>query len=409
LDAKISAKKNSHSNSKKLQIYLVERSKRHSDLDFLLKTCGSELNISQEAESDTDLDEGDSDGLGDLTLADDVKNNTFSNEFVNEVLDVSVQTFGEVRKLVIIQIPKENSLFSRPAIRQYFIGDVLHRQRHKMHVEWVELFFDLIYVGAFSKASHFIGDYGYGYKGFGKFYLTFIPILYRWRAYTILKNTFHDNSMVRKLFDVIVIGIVVLMTVSIEHSFDHDVLTNTSDLFLGFHLASSVLVEFYQLLATFIADKRFLKWVYYKSMASLFSYLPYFILLVGFPLDGSTGREDIRVILWIIGTITEAITIPIFLAISSLTLKHQHRLAINIEHLAERYGLLMVIVLGETIFAFLSSYPANYPLKVLRDVVFGMASSVCLFYLYFRAEVSSHYKHALRRHWISGSLWSCNI
>jgi low temperature requirement protein LtrA len=32
------------------------------------------------------------------------------------------------------------------------IGDVLHRQRDKMHVEWIELFFDLMYVGAFQRA-----------------------------------------------------------------------------------------------------------------------------------------------------------------------------------------------------------------------------------------------------------------
>jgi low temperature requirement protein LtrA len=120
-------------------------------------------------------------------------------------------------------------------------------------------------------SKELIDGYGYGFLGFGKFYLTFIPLLYRWRAETILKNQFHDNSLVRKLFDVMIIGIVVLMAVQFEHSFDKDHKKNTSSLFLGLHLTSGVLVEVYQFLAACISDRRFLKSVYLKTLvASVF-------------------------------------------------------------------------------------------------------------------------------------------
>jgi low temperature requirement protein LtrA len=67
---------------------------------------------------------------------------------------------------------------------------------------------------------------------------------------------------------------------------------------------------------------------------------------------------------------------------------------------------LIVIVLGEIVVNGIDDFVANYSVQTVVDTLLVLSISFGLFYLYFRAEIGSHLKHALRRHKLSAILWS---
>jgi low temperature requirement protein LtrA len=77
--------------------------------------------------------------------------------------------------------------------------------------------------------------------------------------------------------------------------------------------------------------------------------------------------------------------------------------------MAERYGLLVVILLGEIVINFLDDFSLKKPSQAAIDTLLSFLMSVCFYYLYFRAEYSNHDKHALRRQYYIGIIWGCMI
>jgi low temperature requirement protein LtrA len=75
---------------------------------------------------------------------------------------------------------------------------------------------------------------------------------------------------------------------------------------------------------------------------------------------------------------------------------------INVEHLTERFGLIIIVVLGEIVMAILIDN--NLSLYGLSHVAlqFGLLIAFCLQFTYFRVEASPHYLHAMQR-----SYWVC--
>jgi hypothetical protein len=158
---------------------------RRTEMQFMLEYCPIDETRSDGFSTD------DAFGLEDLQSED----LSVSEE---KVMHVTAASFGDIKKYQEIQLPEPNSLFPRPIVRQYFRDGVLHRQNQKMHVQWIELFTDLIYVGAFAKTGHLIQK-GYDWSSFLRFILVFVPFLYRWRGQTMFHNTIHHESPIQKV------------------------------------------------------------------------------------------------------------------------------------------------------------------------------------------------------------------
>jgi low temperature requirement protein LtrA len=58
--------------------------------------------------------------------------------------------------------------------RQYFIGDVLHREKEHRKVSWDELFMDLLYVAVFSRLGYTLKVPIISWELFEEYCLTFI-------------------------------------------------------------------------------------------------------------------------------------------------------------------------------------------------------------------------------------------
>ncbi|KAJ2986125.1 hypothetical protein HDV02_000198, partial [Globomyces sp. JEL0801] len=77
-----------------------------------------------------------------------------------------------------------------------------------------------------------------------------------------------------------------------------------------------------------------------------------------------------------------------------------------IEHISERNGLLIVIVLGEVVVGLLNDFSMDLPPIILLYQLLSFITALNLFFMYFRVETAKHVQHAMRRNAFFGSMWS---
>ncbi|KAH6566006.1 hypothetical protein BASA50_005275 [Batrachochytrium salamandrivorans] len=387
-----------------------EIGQRTSELYFLRANI-SKSNTTDNGNDETAPDKGtkwpDADSTFDLeaaeTVVDDSRSHsslsdsslfyssTSGSEVISEaeVLHVTAETFGGIQKLKVFDIKRKDRLLRVPKLRQYFCKDVLYRGSEERKTSWVELFVDLIYVGVIAKAGHIVGV-GLTWSALNRFALLIFPILQHWRGLTIYNNQFFHEDLYLK--------------VCATYAFDSDPEFNTSSIFLGAYIASKMLIVFSTMGVAFIFERRF-RWSIFPSVVvTVISLIP-FVALLCIPPNGATDRDNLRIGVWWCGNALEFI-MPSIGVLLARFINTQSRLAVNIEHFAERTGAFFVIALGEIVLAFLYDSDVHYINGVTVLTLFALLIAVNLNQLYFRAEGTSHYQHALRRHWCTGVMWS---
>jgi hypothetical protein len=123
-----------------------------------------------------------------------------SADFLSEgkAIHVTAQNLGQISKLKLIKHEKPKKLFAYPALRQYFVDGILHRQEEELRVSPVDIFVDLIFVGAVSKAGHYIHDsptWSSFFKAFSIIYL----LLNIWTKLTVMNNHFYHEELSKKV------------------------------------------------------------------------------------------------------------------------------------------------------------------------------------------------------------------
>ena len=191
------------------------------------------------------------------------------------------------------------------------------------------------------------------------------------------------------------------MAVNVGHAFDLNAETNTGNVYIVSHLVGGSLVDIYLAWVVLFYEPEFKPSVFSRMIPNIVYYIPYITLLF-LPADGTVARSTTRLIIWGLGVVFEIIS-P-FLA-RFFAWPSGHRPAFNIEHVSDRHGYLMVIVLGELVIRFLQSYSAVDPVRTLFDSLLGFLISNSLFYLYFRAEKAKHHQHALRKSRSTAVIW----
>ena len=313
-----------------------------------------------------------SDGADSTAFDGSDKESVGTSEESAEVIHVTAATFGQISKLKIIEHQKSHDLFPRPVIRQYIIDGVIHRANSHMHVPWLELFLDLIYVGTVQKAGHYIekggevaatvlkevakfagsGDASGGninklsWKMFLYFVLLFTPIMQRWRTQTYLFNQIMHHGPVPKVLVFVLLAFLIIMGSTMDHAFDLSPVTNTGNIFIAFHVISSIVSRVYWTYSVWIADSRFKTTSYIFGLSDMICHAPYLILF-GFPADGTEGRMNVRVIIWALAMMCELLITPISVTLSGV-FKNKYFIGLNIEHAAERFGLFIIIIVNVT-------------------------------------------------------------
>ncbi|ANU27001.1 low temperature requirement protein A [Planococcus versutus] len=199
-------------------------------------------------------------------------------------------------------------------------------------VLWLELFFDLIFVAAIAKATHVLLHLEDGVipiEFLLKFVLIFIPIWWSWVGHTLYTNRFGEDRLSHRLFMILQMFFMVVLTASLSPDFDSYYMPFLIG-YIGVRLVTSI-QYLYTMREVHGEEYQVAKRLGYGfligitiSLLSLFfdSWIRYFFLYLGIFVD---------------------ILVPI------LSRKHLKKVPVNTPHLLERFGLLTIILFGESI------------------------------------------------------------
>ncbi|MEU8501781.1 low temperature requirement protein A [Streptomyces lavendulae] len=191
-------------------------------------------------------------------------------------------------------------------------------------VAWSELFFDLVLVFAVTQVSALL-HHDHGWAGTGRALIVFVPVYWVWVGNTVHANT-HDADLPLNRLGLFAAGLCgLMMALALPGAFG-----DRGVLFAGAYFCARVVLAA-------LAHGRSRRLAPTPVTLSVLISGP--LLLTGAFLDGGT-----RTCLW-------ALAAAVDLAAPRLTRRAMVRLAFESGHLAERFGLFVMIALGESIVA----------------------------------------------------------
>lgn len=206
---------------------------------------------------------------------------------------------------------------------------------------WLELFFDLVFVAVIGVIAHALAhthDNHISAQQLFSFFMVFVPIWWIWATHTLYSNRFDDDSNKQKFLTLSLMGLVVVLMTFTQGTLESG--------FTGFVVSYS-LMRIVQAYMYFSAPKG-------NEVASLLALR--MAQTIGFgvlvSLSSLLVESELRFILFYLGILIEIS--------SQLRLKHlAKRFPVHRKHLAERIGLLAIIVLGETVISIIGTFSAK--------------------------------------------------
>lgn len=204
-------------------------------------------------------------------------------------------------------------------------------------VTWLELFYDLLFVAAVSKAAHVLLHVENGtipVEYLGKFVLIFVPIWWAWVGQSLFVNRFGQDVLSHRIFLILQLFFVLIMTASLSVDFDQYYVSFLIG-YIGLramtaiqYLAVHKTEEAHKKITAQYLGSRF--WIgLVISASSLFfdSWIRYAVLYAGIAVD---------ILLPLIGR------------------KYLVKSPVNTHHLLERFSLFTLILLGESVISILA-------------------------------------------------------
>lgn len=231
-------------------------------------------------------------------------------------------------------------------------------------VGWLELFFDLYFVVVIAELAHSLAGH-VSWSGLGEFAFLFVPVWWIWIGATYYIERFETEGIEHRL-----IVFAQMIPIAGLAVFAHDAMGETS---VGYALSYAVCRTFHTFLwwRGGIHDQQFRpvanRFVLGFSISTGLFYLSVFMPL------------PIRFWLWGAGLAIDLLT-PAF------TLEHQAMLPqLSTSKLPERYGLFMIIVLGESVVGVVSGLAdqAVFSGFVVIAAILGLAMAFGLWWIYF--------------------------
>lgn len=195
------------------------------------------------------------------------------------------------------------------------------------HATWMELFFDLVFVAAVGRLAHVLGEH-VGWGGVGAYVVLFVPVWWSWIGATFYADRFDTDDLADRVLTLAQMGAAVAMAVNVDHALD----TSGAAFALSYAAFRVILVVQYLFAARHAPEARALaqRWaVGFAIAAALWAASA----LVPAPL---------RWWLWGAGMAVDLLT--------PVTAGRIHKdVPTDTTHLPERFGLFIIIVLGESI------------------------------------------------------------
>jgi low temperature requirement protein LtrA len=231
-------------------------------------------------------------------------------------------------------------------------------------VSWAELFFDLVFVFAVTEVSSLLSA-DHSWAGLLRALIVFVPVYWVWVGTAVLTNQ-RDLSSARLRLVVFAIALTsIFMAIAIPEAYGH----------LGLLLAIAYwLARIAMGLALSVGRGKVNPYT-----VSIFITGP--LLVIGALLDGWP-----RTAIWALAAIID-------LATPSLLRARLLRLHVNPSHLAERFGLFVLIALGESVVAIGASARAGHLSLAVGTAVaaaFALTAGLWWVYFHFAADAMRH-------------------
>ncbi|MEM8504709.1 MAG: low temperature requirement protein A [Cyanobacteria bacterium P01_D01_bin.1] len=240
---------------------------------------------------------------------------------------------------------------------------------------WLELFFDLVFVLTMSELASLL----YGrpdWQGIISFVVLFVPVWWLWIDFSYYADQFDvDEGVYRLIYFGIMFGIVVLALMIPEALSVGS--TNFAAVYATLRL---VIISLYMQAWRLVPQSRELTSRYAMSFSVAF-----FLWLVSIGVPGPA-----QFWLWAIALFIEISNGPI----TYLTIR---RVPVQESHMDERFGLFVIIVLGEAIIAVASGVAdTNWQWQNVLTAAGGFIAAVSLWWMYFERAEESTINQALR-------------
>ncbi|KAJ3053909.1 hypothetical protein HK097_003099 [Rhizophlyctis rosea] len=308
----------------------------------------------------------------------------------------TVKDFGSIP---MVLLPEEEHsdvqlFWEKPRVRQYLHNlTTLHREESERKTTWLELFFDLLFVGLVAIVGHHYVEHPSS-AALGQYILLFLMSFRTWMDMLVFYDSFASNDVVQKIFVVWIMALLVGLGVNITYG-----ATITHVQHTIFYLLTRL--SFSATYLVYILHFPHFRASFIGMAAGFFISLPFWIAAL-------VVDEHVRLPLMWIGVLIDVFTSHVAILLERYIKawpKPEYRLAVNIEHLTERYGLFLIIVIGEVVIAlFFPSESANPTLPLLK-AIFGLLLALNLSWIYFDADGSRQALHAMRRSAWAGLLW----
>ena len=224
----------------------------------------------------------------------------------------------------------------------------------------LELFFDLVLVSAFTQVTTVL-SHDPTWSGLGHALLVLGALWWAWSAYAWLTNTLDPEEGVVRLVMFAAIGAMLIVSLSVPDAF------GTTGVIFG---VAYLVVRVLHLVLFGIAgrgDRDLLRAV--LSIVPAATIAPVLLLAAGF-FDGRT-----RIGLWIAALAVDYL---------GVLLGHMRGWRVSPAHFVERFGLIIIIALGESIVA-IGVGASGLPLDagVISAALLGVTVAACLWWSYF--------------------------
>jgi low temperature requirement protein LtrA len=253
--------------------------------------------------------------------------------------------------------------FQPPQLR---IGEGIEEESRR--ATWLELFFDLVFVVAVSQVAHYLRDH-VSIMGVLGYVALFLPLWWAWIGATFYANRFDVDDIGHRLLTGVQMLGIAAMAVNVHQGLG----ASSIGYALSYVLVRIILIFQYLRAAWHIPSARSLA-LWYAIGFSIAALLWIGSIAVPMPL---------RFGLWGLGLIVDFAT-PV------TATRLQSRFFPQLEHMPERFGLFVIIVLGEAIIAVVNGVANEQwqPLSVLA-ALFGFTIAFSLWWIYFENVGSS--------------------
>ena len=239
-------------------------------------------------------------------------------------------------------------------------------EEHDKHrsVTWLELFFDLFFVVTIAQLTHSLAAHP-DWDGVFHFVALFIPVWWVWIGYTYYNERFESQGLENRVFTFALMIPVIGLAVFAHHGLD--------ETFVGFaasYALARVIIAFLWLRGT----------LYVKEFRKVgFRFVSGFVAAIILVIAAIFTEGPLRYVLFGL-----ALFIDVVIPLTTIRM-HEALPRFSSSKLPERFGLFVIIVLGEMVVGVVSGFASmdESPTHLFIDAGLGVALGLGLWWVYF--------------------------